>query len=115
MSKPDQILIHHGRTTDKGLMNQLMDSHPLSFRKAQDLVVAVKKFINRSGFFSNDEKRFLKVQTEFSGLLHALAMEGFDEGDEIASFTSFMNIFSVAFPNWPREYEALNEIYLSGD
>ena len=63
-------------------------------------------------FFSSDEKRFLKVQTVFSGLLHALAMEGYHADDQLIAFASFMNIISDTFPNWQQEYATLNDLYI---
>ena len=113
---PKPITIYRdGRTTDYGLARELSAKCPLSFRKAQDLLTAVAKFIKRSGFFTNDKKRYLKLQTEFSGLLHALEMEGLINEDPMVSFFDFMNIISVTFPNWQNEYSALNDLFLENE
>ena len=112
--KIELIRIHtDGRTTDYGLVNYYSDLYPLGFYQAQVLLKAVEKFIKRKGFFTNDEKRFLKVQTELSGMFHAISREGFGTENPLAGFAQFMNMISDTFPNWQPEYTALNDIFLA--
>lgn len=112
--KIELIRIHvDGRTTDYGLVSYNADLYPLAFKQAQKLLKAVEKFIKRKGFFTNDEKRFLNVETELSGMFHALRREGYGTEKPLAGFSRFMNKISDTFPNWQPEYTALNEIFLA--
>lgn len=94
-----------GRITDQAASRNLQATTPQSFRKAQDLIVATAKYVKKSGLFSTEKSRLLKVQSEFYLLRKALEQDGFAES-EIA----YLSLFSDTFPNWQQEYEVLNQL-----
>lgn len=111
-----QIRIHPkgtGRITDKAASDNLQSTTPHAFRKAQDLIVATEKYVKKSGFFSTEKSRLLKVQSEFYLLRKALKEDGFmqteNSGKDFAVI-EYLSLFSDAFPNWQQEYEALNRL-----
>jgi hypothetical protein len=102
--------------------SELQSAFPLSFRKAQDVLVAVKKMRQGSGWFSSENVRIRKAQEEVYALAHSLRREDFcslpamlsaagktkGELTNQESVFVFMNFFAQVFPNWRPEYEALN-------
>jgi hypothetical protein len=59
---------------------RLAEVAPLSFRKAQDLLVAVQHYLQRNGFFATEKSRLAKVEGGVSELLAALKTDGFKLG-----------------------------------
>ncbi len=102
------------RVTDPDKAVMLSIAAPLSFRKAQDVLIAAKKYINKSGFFVSEKTRIQRLQSECYELVAALNADNFmtDEmkkyGNEFAVI-EFFSLFSDVFPNWQKEYEALND------
>ena len=115
-STPNQIRIHAPgqQITDSDAVQKLKQIHaPLATRKAQDVLVAAKKHVKKSGFFSSERSRLQKMQSECYELSRALKQDGFmqDEMEEKGQafvVIEFLSLFSDAFPNWQKEYEALN-------
>jgi len=102
-----------GQTTGPYKAQSLLALAPLSFRKAQDVLVAAQKYINKSGFFSSEKSRLKNFQLECYELNRALKADGFmskerEAKDEVFVFTEFFSLFADAFPNWQNEYELLN-------
>ncbi len=52
-----KIRIHRGRITDPEAVEKLTSLAPAGFRKAQDVLVAAKKYVKKSGFFSSERSR----------------------------------------------------------
>lgn len=101
------------KVTDAEKAKILAASAPVAFRKAQDVLVAAKKYINKSGLFSTERSRVQKFQSECYELARALKFDEFMSNErtqkgEAFVFIEFFCSFSDAFPNWQKEYEALN-------
>jgi hypothetical protein len=116
-SATNQIRIHPPgqRTTDHDAVRSLSIHAPLATRKAQDVLVAAKKYVEKSGFLSSERSRIQKLQAECYELSSALEEDGFmrEEAAEKGSayvVIEFLSMFSDAFPNWQREYESLNRL-----
>jgi hypothetical protein len=104
-----------GCITDQVASKNLQSLTPQAFRKAQDLVVATAKYIKKSGLFSTEKSRILKMQSEFYLLRNALKEDKFmetesNEKDDALIVTAYLSLFSDAFPNWQQEYETLNRL-----
>lgn len=104
-----------GRITDQLASRDLQSKTPNALRKAQDLVVAASKYVKRSGLFSTEKSRLLKVQSSFYSLQKALREDGFleqerGENGDIWVTVEYLSLFSDAFPNWQKEYETLNRL-----
>lgn len=102
-----------GRVTDPLAVQQLKDLTPHSFRKAQDVVVAAKKYVKKSGVFSSERSRLQKMQTECYELSKALKVDNFlpeerQSKGEAWVAVEYLTLFSDTYPNWQEEYEALN-------
>lgn len=99
--------------TDPEAVETLTSYVPSGFRKAQDVLVAAKKYTNKSGLFSSERSRLQKMQSECYELARALKQDGFmsdelnQKGEEYV-LIEFLSLFSDAFPNWQKEYETLN-------
>jgi len=113
----NQIKIYEhgsGKITDPVAVKELEDSTPNSFRKTQDVLVAAKKYINKSGLFSSERSRLQKIQAECYELSKALEKDGFLQ-EEINQkgrawvMIEYLSLFSNAFPNWQEEYRVLNK------
>ncbi|MBS0587040.1 MAG: hypothetical protein JSS37_03590 [Proteobacteria bacterium] len=103
------------RVTDNARVQELATLAPVSFRVAQDVLVAAQKYVNKSGFFSSEQSRIQKLQAECHELLQALRFDQFmteemDQQGELFVFMEFFSLFSDAFPNWQKEYDALNRL-----
>ena len=88
---------------------------PKGFRKAQDVLLAVAKYRKKSGIFSSERSRILKMQSRCFELRDALEQDGFmmkerKEKGEAYVLIEFLSLFSDAFPNWQKEYDTLNHI-----
>lgn len=111
------IPIYTDRTTNHGLAEMLGKEYPYSFGAAQDLLKAVTKVRKRSGFFTSDEQR-LETATEFAKKVAVnLVREdyrvlGYNGRYYWALFCDFMSLVSNAFPNWQKEYEIINSIFI---
>lgn len=101
------------RISDNAKAQALAAMAPVSFRKAQDVLVAARKYVNKSGFFSSERSRTQTFHAECYEPVRALKFDKF-MSEEIAQkgepfvFIEFFSSFSDAFPNWQKEYEALN-------
>jgi hypothetical protein len=114
-STKNQIRIHPlgQQITDPDAFQKLSMHAPLSTRKSQDVLVAAKKYVNKSGFFSSERSRLQRMQSECYELSRALKQDGFmrqemEEKGQAFVVIEFLSLFSDAFPNWQKEYEALN-------
>ena len=99
--------------TNPDAVQNLSMHAPLATRKTQDVLVAAKKYVEKSGFFSSERSRLQKMQSECYELSRALKQEGFmreemEEKGQAYVVIEFLSLFSDAFPNWQKEYEALN-------
>ena len=110
------IRIHElgSRTTDAEKVEKLSVLAQTGFRKAQDVLVAADKYINKKGFFSSERSRTQKLQSSLYELSHALRNDGFmaddpKSQDKIYVLYEFFSQFSDAFPNWQKEYATLNK------
>ena len=110
-----RIRIHQSGSavTDANAANLLAGSAPTAFRKAQDVLVAAKKYIEKSGIFSSERSRLQKLQSECYDLSRALRSDGFMASErtrrgETFVLIEFLSSFSDSFPNWQKEYELLN-------
>ena len=110
------IRIHESgtRITDTEQVRKLSALAPTGFRKAQDVLVSTDKYINKKGFFSTERSRVHNLQTSLYELSHALQNDGFmtddpRSQDKIYVLYQFFSQFSDAFPNWQKEYAALNK------
>ncbi len=112
----DSIRIHPsgtGEVTDSAVVKQLKSSTPLSFRKAQDTVVAAKKYLKKSGFFSSERSRMQEMQSECYELVKSLKQENFlaeENKKEAELIVEYFSLFSDAYPNWQGEYQVLNRL-----
>lgn len=100
-----------GRVTDQAAVKVLAARYPSSFRKAQDVLLAARKYKNKSGLFSTDRSRVQSLQAECYQLERALESDGVAilyEGRADA-LIDFLSLFSDAFPNWQLEYETLSD------
>ena len=116
-SEPEyRIRIHQPGTayTDPLVVDELTRKAPTAFRKAQDVLVAAKKYDEKSGLFSSERSRLQKMQNECSELARALRSDGFlaserNSRGEFYVLVEFLSLFSDAFPNWQKEYKILNQ------
>jgi hypothetical protein len=114
----NQIRIHArgaGLVTNQATLQNLQSSTPHALRKAQDLVVATSKYRKKSGLFSTEKSRLIKVQHSFYDLQRALIEDGFleqkrDKNGDIWITIEYLSLFSDTFPNWQPEYEVLNQL-----
>ncbi|MBS0498178.1 MAG: hypothetical protein JSR51_11095 [Proteobacteria bacterium] len=103
------------RVTDNARVQALAASAPVSFRIAQDVLVAAQKYVDKSDSFSSEQSRIQKLQAECHELLQALRFDQFmteemNQQGELFVFMEFFSLFSDAFPNWQKEYDALNRL-----
>ena len=126
----ESIRIHpkgSGRVTDQQMVNYLSSTNPEGFRAAQKLLTATEKFVAGKGFFSTPESRLTKVVDQlldiefsisqrphkpetFTALLGSIGGGSDDPEARCAVLFDYLSKVSDAFPNWQREYEALNEL-----
>ncbi len=116
MDGPRRIRIHAPRAqlTDPGIAIRLSQSTPTGFRKAQDLLVATKHYLEaqRSGA---QDTALHKVHRQLDELTLALESDGYrsDGKQKLAKaelLFEFLCDFSDAFPNWQEEYQTLNRL-----
>jgi hypothetical protein len=118
-----EILIHPTgtKTTDSDKAVALSEKFPRSFRIAQDVLVATKKYHNKQGgLFSSEKSRIQTLQRAVYDLRDALESESFNFSSVSAQEATiskntqadlvigFLSGFSDAFPNWQSEYAVLN-------
>ncbi|MCR4304697.1 MAG: hypothetical protein NUV63_10820 [Gallionella sp.] len=106
------------RITDTKKAKMLAASAPNAFRKAQDVLTATDKYVNKSGLFSTEKSRIQKLQSECYELARALKNDGFMSDEMIQNgkafvIVEFFSLFSDAYPNWQKEYEALERFVKS--
>ena len=70
----NEIRIHPigERTTDYEFAEMISRVYPLSFRKAQDVLVATRKYVYKKGLFSTESSRIKNLQTECYELMQTL-------------------------------------------
>ena len=108
------IRIHpsgQGRSTDECLASHMERATPRSYRKAQDVLVAAKKYVAGPAFFRSRKHLIQTLQTEIYKLKDALLEEDYKPELKYSStelLFSFLSEFSDAYPNWQKEYAALN-------
>ncbi len=71
------------------------------------------KYDNKSGFFTSERSRIQTLQAECYEMVRALRFDQFmpeetEKRGEAFVFVEFFSLFSDAFPNWQKEYDALN-------
>lgn len=108
-----KIRIHRRGRTDPEAVEKLTSRAPAGFRKAKDVLVAAKKYVKKSGFFSSERSRLQKMQFECYELRRALEQDGFmmkelNQKREVYVLIEFLSLFSDAYPNWQKEYDTLN-------
>ncbi len=109
------IRIHpsgQGNRTDADRAIRLEELTPLSFRKAQDVLIAAEKYVSGPGFFKSRKSLIHSLQREVYGLKDALLSERYRADLSTSSVEllfSYLTDFSDAFPNWQREYAVLND------
>lgn len=120
----NEIRIHPigERTTDYEFAEMISRVYPLSFRKAQDVLVATRKYVYKKGLFSTESSRIKNLQTECYELMQTLKKDFEEESAGFRDeewrekrgtkehFYSFLSSYSDAFPNWQEEYSALNRL-----
>ena len=112
----NEIRIHPPgqKTTDYENAKILSNACPLSFRKAQDVLTATRKYVYKKGLFSTESSRIQKMQAACYELAQAIKHDGImnDElGKESGTadvMLKYFSMFSDIFPNWQEEYSVLN-------
>jgi hypothetical protein len=108
------IRIHQvgqGRSIDHQLASRLEELTPRSSRKAQDLLVAAKRYIAGPGFLRSRRSLIQNLQKEIYALKEALLEEEYAvqlKSSSAELIFSYLSEFSDAYPNWQREYAELN-------
>jgi len=115
----DRIRIHPvgTRVTDADMVQLLASKTPRSFRAAQDLLLAAQSYLSeKKGFFSSERSRIRKLGRRISNLDRALDADHVPQPETQSGVSSrilraveYLSAFSDTFPNWQREYEAINE------
>ena len=105
-----------GKSTNQEKAQKLATETPLSFRVAQDVLVAARKLNKGGGFFTSEKSLQRNLQAQCYKLKDALRNDGYME-EELAGYLnpgqghivmSYFSEFSDAFPNWQAEYGVLN-------
>lgn len=120
----DRILLGEiiANRTNSDVVGLLSGTYPKALRKAQDLLVAIKKKNAGGGLFSSANTRIKNAQLAVYALENSLFDYGFDTlpanlnlaGKSSGSIEPqemvfiFMNFVAQAYPNWRPEYEELN-------
>jgi len=130
----DRIATYRGRITDYALCTDLESMFPNSFSQAPALVTVAERLAKKKGFFSNDETRkknvlvelynFEKaIESDFSKLIAYFAyqtkmgvspapfvheIETINQKTNVGKMIWFLNLFSLACPNWQEAYETIN-------
>ena len=108
------IRIHpagQGRVADWELASRLQQITPLSCKQASYVLVAAKRYVAGSGFFRSERSRIQRLQKEVYELKKALIQDKYKpelKASPVELLFSYISEFSDAFPNWQREYDALN-------
>jgi hypothetical protein len=98
------------RTTDRVAAKTIERLYPTANKKAQRLLMAARKYNNRSGLFSTDTSRIQAMQAATYELGNALVDDNATSHPVKAdSIIEFMCLFSMAYPNWQGEYELLSD------
>lgn len=107
---PIEIIPPGTAVTDYTAAKHLRELAPNAFRKAQDVLVAARKYAKGSGWFSSERSRLQRFQHETYELGKALDRDGYARPGEKPpdKVFRFMNEFSRVFPNWQEEYKLLN-------
>jgi hypothetical protein len=95
--------------------SRLIDRSPQAFMKAQDVLVAAKKFRTNRGWFVSDQKK-ATVMAAALGALSAQLVEdkfwdpclGEDQVTKASQVFAYFTCFAEAFPDWDPEYGLLN-------
>ena len=109
------IRIHQagqGRSTNEVLATQLEQLAPRSFRVAQDVLVAANKYVAGPRIFRSRKSLIQRLQNEIYDLKESLLEEVYRpelKDSSVALLFSYLSEFSDAYPNWQREYAALNK------
>jgi hypothetical protein len=109
------IRIHtagQGRSTNTSLAAYLEKTTPRSCRKAQDVLVAAEKYVDGPKFFRSRKSLIQNLQRELYSLKDLLVEEKYEGNSKLTStelLFLYLSEFSDAYPNWQREYAALNK------
>jgi len=103
-----------GKTTDQLLVKKLHESTPQALEKAQNLLTATAKYVEKSGLLSSEASRLRNMQSKYYEFHRALMEEqptsdrqlGGEE--DLKAVYNCLSLVSDAFPNWQKEYETLN-------
>ena len=108
--------------SNSDVASMLRTSFPTAYRKAQDVLVAIKKKNAGGSIFYPANARIRNAQAAIYELNNALKYDGFDTLPANLGLTGrttgklsqaetifiFMNFFAQAYPNWRPEYEEMN-------
>lgn len=116
LTPPDnEIHIHPPgtRVTDMDCVVKMAKRTPKSFKIAQHVLVCTSKYIRKKGIFSSEKSRAKNLYQSINELNRALDRDFFMHrpmhGPAWRMIEYFSHI-SDAFPNWQKEYEALNTL-----
>ena len=130
----DRIATYRGRITDHALCANLESMFPNSFIQAPTLITVAEKLAKKKGFFTNDETRIKNVlielynfekaiESDFSKLIDYFAfqtqrgvppvplvqeIQTINQRTNVGKMIWFLNLFSLACPNWQEAYETIN-------
>src|SRR5262249_21052656 len=82
----------------------------------QDVLVAAKRYVAGPRLFRSERSLIMALQREVYKLEKALIQENYQsglKGSPVELLFSYISEFSDAFPNWQREYGALNKFLLA--
>lgn len=111
-----EIEIGLGRSsvTDANEVHAIMRIAPMAHRRAQDVLVAAKKVIQKKGLFSSERSRVTNLIEALRSLHLALDQDGYanvaGSSSGKARMFAFFNRFARAYPNWQAEYSLLNRV-----
>ena len=100
------------RTTNYEAARRLSGKTPSAFLRGQDLLVAAKKYVAGPRLFRSQRFLIENLQTKIYDLRRALAADGYQpalQRQPTKLLFAYMSEFSDVFPNWQKEYAALNE------
>ena len=108
------IRIHpsgQGHMTNVEAFSQLEQCTPRSSRKAQDVLVAAKRYLAGPTLFKTRGRLIKNLQKSIYELKNALLEEKYQIGANsrhVDLLFSYLSEFSDACPNWQAEYSLLN-------
>jgi|AntRauTorcE11898_2_1112593.scaffolds.fasta_scaffold44298_1 hypothetical protein len=101
------------RVTDNNKVKELQEHTPTAIKYAHFVLTNADKYINKKGFLVSDRKRIQRLQKSIYELRDALENDNFlvremNEKGHSWSVIEYLSHISNAYPNWQKEYKALN-------